>query len=668
MKNRSLYTVFLRVDLSSQSLTKTALAQLLLKVIHNLGESCTEKEIRKLLRSILRTDIDPQRISEVINQLHIDNKLKKEQQRYRISTSYQKKLTAAYAAYETRIAQALERYFGAATTPLENIRSWFEDVTIAFFTHYSDEWLNSICKTTSKTWGGFNLDDFLKKEHLVKNNIADADHEWLKKQYATFIGSSDRADQAILWDFGTSVFSSTLITANLAVDKLTIDTFRNSIFILDTNALMYLELEEGDLYSSMGAMGKILRGLNITPAYFTISRSEYEGAMQAKRQQALQVIEKYSLPVLKESEDEFLQTALSRGCYNADDINRFFDEISCPPDSLGEDLPIKCLDDEALDTAIKDGSEDDKLTKSLNEIFRERHSFDKKESNLRHDAGMIAGAQHLRDSGDKCWILTRDNTLKVYAKNHAVRDEDPIALCIYTLINLLAINNGGVDVEPEELTPLFADMVKRSLMPEEGVFRVEDLSIMADVQNQISQLPDDEVIDIARKVNRKRMSGVSNEALAHEMNRDFQRAKLKIRDDLDSTKRDLQAETERRERAEGSKSLLETTLRDQTSTRLKGKYRRELILNWCSIIILLPILILILVVALGLNYFSEVIPVRVLAISGLSLNILFWLFPSSKIIHPKLLRNYREKTASIASSVETEIATILKGNGKGYSN
>jgi hypothetical protein len=69
--------------------------------------------------------------------------------------------------------------------------------------------------------------------------------------------SNDNDVTAILWDYGTSRFSSSLIVANTSADPITIDEFSNSKCILDTNILMYLDLEKSKFKESFKSMETI---------------------------------------------------------------------------------------------------------------------------------------------------------------------------------------------------------------------------------------------------------------------------------------------------------------------------------------------------------------------------------------------------------------------------
>ncbi|MBK6776785.1 MAG: hypothetical protein IPG74_13425 [Flavobacteriales bacterium] len=73
------------------------------------------------------------------------------------------------------------------------------------------------------------------------------DREWLKTRYIKFLESERPEDQTVAWVFGTSVFAARVVTSNRYADALSIDLFKDSTFILDTNVLLILKLEVNEL-------------------------------------------------------------------------------------------------------------------------------------------------------------------------------------------------------------------------------------------------------------------------------------------------------------------------------------------------------------------------------------------------------------------------------------
>ena len=106
--------------------------------------------------------------------------------------------------------------------------------------------------------------EILKEQTSKASYVKEGDKEWLNKQYLKFLENDSDPDViATLWDYGTSCFSSTLLTANTGTDPISVDEFRDSTCILDTNVLMYLDLESSEFKSAFAGLENIFESLNI---------------------------------------------------------------------------------------------------------------------------------------------------------------------------------------------------------------------------------------------------------------------------------------------------------------------------------------------------------------------------------------------------------------------
>lgn len=79
---------------------------------------------------------------------------------------------------------------------------------------------------------------------------------------------------------------------------------------------------------------------------------------------------------------------------------------------------------------------------------------------------MVYGVNYLRKT-DPTWILTTDGTLKYYAIENISRDESEIAIGLDALIGMFAVNGGGVNVDSSDFAPLFKNLIKCSLVPDD---------------------------------------------------------------------------------------------------------------------------------------------------------------------------------------------------------
>jgi len=381
-------------------------------------------------------------------------------------------------------------------------------------------------------------DNAIHKKYKIDKEV----HTWLNDQYIQFLRSNNPEDQLLMWDYANAMFSCQLIAANIYADHSILDIFENATMVLDTNILMCLDLEK-DMYSdAYESLESIFEKLKITPVYFHITKEEYSKAIRNKIDEITRILRKYSIEVLLESDDTFIKTALERNCTKEEDFRTFFEQIQNIPDKFNNSLEIEELDYRELSVAIENGQKDTKLKEALNEIFRRLHNYEKTHSILDHDAGLIAGTQFLRSDGGNVWILTRDGSIRTYSTENVKASNYPLAVSLKTLINLFSVSDGGIDLKPTDFLPLFSNFIRNDVIPEKNTFQIEDLTRMYEIQDQITQMPKDDIVKLAKEVNRDRISGVTDSKIALKVQRRIQSYKIEVKDELNAVQRSYSSE------------------------------------------------------------------------------------------------------------------------------
>ena len=653
--------MYLRLDSSSKSLTKRALAQLIIKIIYSLDSSPTKDEIVNELSGILETTISNEKIAAAFELLLNENKISELRGRYSIDQNKKDKIETAYNEFINRQNRIIDKFFNNVSSQRKFVLQWFEDVTIEFFKEYSSEWISDLCLTTNGAVKGKHqgIQAILDKATNSNSNLDTKDKDWLKKQYFEFIQSNDTDVFSILWDYGTSCFSSSLIIVNISADPISVDEFKNTKCILDTNILMYLDLEKSKFKESFKSMENIFIDLTISPVYFFITRDEFTNSMGYKKDTVLRVVEKYPQEVISKTDDPFIKTALQRGCVTAKDFERFFGQLMDIPKYLSELLEIKQHDSDDLDDAIRKGQEDDKLKERINTVYKSKRHKDKGKNKLQHDAGLIAGAEFIRNQ-EKCFILSRDFSVKEVALEKPVRNEMPIAIGLDTLINVLAIDNGGTDIDPTNYAPLFANIIKLALIPEHDVFKVEDLSRILDVQSQISDLSSDKIIDIAKKLHHNQVIGVPEEEISLQLTRSFQSAKLELQSDLDKSRKETYFEKTEKEKFIKRSDKATQKLREQYTGELRDKYDGIILKNRILIFGVLPAITMVITAGILIYTKSDFESSWKNQLIGLAVNIFAWLLTDFLFLNKKIKSKYSERINDINEEVERKLKEAVE--------
>ncbi|MCX6249831.1 MAG: hypothetical protein NTX61_03670 [Bacteroidetes bacterium] len=589
---RELHTLFIKHDTDFRTLSKKALSEVILKIILFQKSGTRVAQIKSELSSIIKGNVSDQMISESLDILTREKKIVHHRGRYNIHSRISAKLDESVTANKELQDRVFKKYLSSAQTPYEILKSWFQDTLILFFENYSMEWFNHLAhlgKFTPKQFDNNVLSAINETILNYGDNLLPEDHSWLKTQFTKFYESEESDENIMFWNFGMSLFSSRLITAQNYADKISIETYKNGNFLLDTNILMILDLEGHELNQSFESLDKILNQLKIKTKYLHITKEEYRRAIEGRKVDTMHVFESYDIEVLKATKCPFVQTAIKRGCNDSSDVERMFDTLFDIPKSISNLTNIDIIDYPELETEVQTGCANEDLKKKINEIHYRRLKRDKRENPKIHDAGLIHGVNFLRRE-DRTWILTADGTLKVYAIENVIRDETEIAIGLDALIAMFAVNSGGVDVDSSDFAPLFKNLIKNSLIPEDHIFDVRDLAFILSTNLRINDLDSEKVVEIANTVRRMRIAGEKDEEISLFLRREIEGQKLTIVKDLNAAKANEGVAKARKEQAEKERDFAYNEIREKRKAELRDKYDRQLRVNR-TLLIIIPILI-----------------------------------------------------------------------------
>jgi hypothetical protein len=672
---KNLQSLYINSDTSCIELAKTALSQLIVKIIYSYDVPLKLKELKQEVNGILGVKFNDEKIIEVIEILYKDRKIEDPSIEYKLTASTKRKFDIAYQEYCARQQRIIKKYFSNAQSEDSQIINWFENVTITFFTEYRTEWISEKAYKVKAKNAYDGLENVVKKITNKDQNIKTEDREWLVSQYLLFFKSNDPDLDSVFWDYGTSAYSSSLITATNSANQITVEALRNSKLILDTNILMYLTLESGKYYQSYESLGNIFYQLDIKPIYFHITRDEYVRSMSNKKEQVINVINKYDDDVLEDLDDAFIKTARKRQCKTDEEYNDFFDNLLDPPSEFIEGYQITDFDNTEIHKVIIEGTQDEDLIAKLGSLFKERFNHPsairqtsnnenknngKSRKPLEHDAGIIRGTEFLREKKEKCFILTREYSVKRYGVITSVRDEPPISIGLDALISMLAINSGGINLDPNNFKPLFAKIIKLALFPEKGSIQTADLARMLDIEQNIAELPHDDVISLAKDMHKLQLSELEDSKITVEMLRRFQTSKMSLKKDVVIAEATIVVEQQQKEKYKESSKVNEKALKKQIKKEVIEQNIKWLKSNKLTYFFILPLL------TIGLTYLilflndMTNIEFWLQQVIAISIELIGWLLGNLFVTLPKLNKKYLTKESNIDSIVEERLIIAIK--------
>ena len=576
--DKILQSLHIKLDSTMQTLTQRAIGQLLVKIIFHFNTSISEIEILQKYKAEVKDCYNKESAKEILLSLVNDDNIKFDNGKYRLSTNKKRNIEKSIQISNDRLDYIMDKYFTELYSSKEIIKECFVESITRFFESYSSEWIADINYSAQHVLSS--KDNIVKTIGLrisANNKIDPRDKDSILDKFINFITTRNDVDvDGFLWEYGTSAFAAKLIKVSNTADQFSLNKFSNSKCILDTNILMNIGLEASKYSSAINSIEKAFLKLGIRVGILNITKDEYEHTIINKRNTVLRLVSKgYPNDVLKETDDQYILTALDRNCDVLEDYERFFDQIGSVPEWFDENLAIEIFDHDAeLEQAIEDCQKDDSKLESLNAIYRRVCQRDKNQHSLRHDVGMIAGAEYLRTK-EKTFILSQEVSVNNYSKSLPLEDGLPLSIKLETLINVLSINTDGVS-DDSSYIGLFASMIRSGLTVHKELFKPEDLCYMLEKDELVTQLPADITIGIANKVHSMRVKGDNEKDVHLALTREITGGKLKIKGDLE--KANLTASNEKREKERYAEQLEESkvVIYNMASDAALEDYRKEL--------------------------------------------------------------------------------------------
>lgn len=413
------------------------------------------------------------------------------------------------------------------------------------------------------------IKDLIAKRTFSNKSLDKRDKTVLPKKFFDFVDDNKGLVNDYLWDYGTSAFAAKLIRNQSGVDSITIESFKNSTCILDTNILLFISLDSR-FKDGIMALEKVFQSLNVNVAYLYITQKEYQDKVSSQKGITMRNLEKFGYDIASIPNDDFTNSAKALLCKTEEDFDRFFEEKRKLPSKVHDVLPIKLLDNdkELVDVIEKAQNDDDKIN-GLNKLFYDLTGHDKKQNALVHDIGLLTGTEFLRKSG-KYFVVSEEVCVNLYSKNRPLSDNLPLAIRIDTLINVLAANNDGGTFNAADYVPLFANIVRAGLTPDKDSFRQEELYNLYDMDEQVAQLPSEKVKEIVMEMHELILKGTDEKSLNRELKSKITKGKIKVVSDLNDTRHALNLSERERKRQESAKNQAIEVLR-QTLTEDYGR-------------------------------------------------------------------------------------------------
>lgn len=258
-QKKQLLTLFVRFESSFQSLSKAALSQVIFKIIYIYNtETIKIERIQKEIKQLFNCNVKKKEVLNSIKKLVDDNKIVKENKNYYLTEESKHQIESSIKEYDVGLDEVIKHWFSKIETDFSEIKKWFENLLIKFFEMYSHEYIETILSPQNAKIM-VNMESLLEESFGSEIFVVEEDHEFVKNQAMQFFESPRPNDKAFLFTIGSSYLSATMLHSRFFGDDLSFKEFESSNFVLDTNVIFSVLLNNGDSYESFEILEKMLK-------------------------------------------------------------------------------------------------------------------------------------------------------------------------------------------------------------------------------------------------------------------------------------------------------------------------------------------------------------------------------------------------------------------------
>lgn len=499
--------------------------------------------------------------------------LRPRNRKFGLKRSARRQLDAQLAERRERISAILMRHFPRVADESQ-LAIWLDRMCVAFFVRHSTRWVASMTRGTLLPPA---------TEVLLQTQAVEIAHDLsisvpadrLLKNFDRFLKSELPEDNRHLWTIGMAAFAARLVAAGSAADPISIHELRDRTFLLDTNVLLAVALESDRYAQSLAALGLALSAINVELVYTQTTLEEYQGVIDYWQDITTTALETKGPDVVRKASDQWIRVAVKRGCMLTSDFVRFFDELRDPPGSIEETIPISLRDTPEVAEASRAGSENEGRVIEIQGFWATRRPRAKSKQKAAHDAALSEVAERLTSEGNPTSVVTLDRTMHELALEWSRPLGEPLWILLDALIQVLALDRAGPSIEATDFAPLFMSLVAHDFEPGPNGFQIEDLQWLDELEQDVGDLPPEQIEDLAKLAHRLRMAGLArtDPELRLALQREYQRAKGGLAQDVNAARGQVAEAREESLQQKGRADVLESELASQLEEGLRRKLR-----------------------------------------------------------------------------------------------
>lgn len=551
----ALFNAHLKSFTDAKNIKDIAYAQLI-SIALFLQEDIPEDKIRKIISNqILQIkNVPKESISSALELLKLHNIIEKKSEKWSLTNKAKEDFKEQSSNAQTEEKKILQRFF-PKSIEYTRLQNWFLDISAEYFSIEDDKRISNFLQNKQDQ---LNIDWILNK--TIKKHNLEKFFDGLSLGYKEFLSDDSSADK--IWDFMQGLLSTKLVVADVSPNLISIERYKNSKIIIDTNVLFAVSLKNKDtINKSLLALSQAMLSIGAQLYITEWTKEEYLHVCKEEEKNTIIIFDKYNEEIIRDTKGGFLKAAYQAKCKDGNDVEKLFGEIKKIPTCFGE-IKIEIIKKEESGEIIFDCHHNQQDLRLYNEIFSgwKNNNPERQPKSwyaIRHDLLLTKFVRKKQENG-RFFILTLDKSMEALSLLWINEKEDPTWVNFLTLIQILAINGAGVDFDSRNLAPLVKSIIEYQGRGKFQKYRKQDLLLLANCTDRMKEMPITKVQSILNKIHKKNMSGLSK--------KDEKDLELEIQRDLTKSEEDVKQSIIERD-------IKINTLEEENESKKKENFR-----------------------------------------------------------------------------------------------
>lgn len=568
---------------SLQTLRENALDQLFLKLLFTLDgqEYAALDQIRLEYENATHGGHIPKNSAvQVLDRLRQADQVESPEthlESYRLTERTKKSLEVAEDRADSQITELICRLFNCTSGAAKNYEQPFMAVITGVAATLGEE---SASLLVNREHHLIAESDFLSMtiDDVISQNCAIGKQQF-RIGVLDFFRSADPDCHGLLWQLTESYFVMRLLGMDPSGRALSKELFQRTEFILDTNTILAALVESDDNHELVNAVLNAIQQINIPMIVADITLDELNSVLDRHFSDLSKIVDRGEskwLPrldsaILREYEESTYSTPAE-----------FFERFNNVEEILSRRWKAKVV---YVDPS-RSSAEVNAFAQKLQSRYRRGGAFDRNKSQnvALHDAKILTYVLERKEGmASNLWLLTLDSSLPGIVPNES--DWPSLALTPRNVFQWLA----PVVVEAStsnEFSRVFSEMVQSRFLPRRPFLSTSDFSALLDVQDNVDQIPDEDIesilgnlrakapsLDTSKPADREKLTGIISSSLSDKNSR-IQKRYRELEIERDSQILELRAEKEA-ESGEWQRRLAESEIKKAEEIEAERNTRTE---------------------------------------------------------------------------------------------